>query len=213
MTSIERTAYPRLKRRPSTQELADVCAPTVEDLTFVSHVRSSPRRPSDTALDVTPRTLCRHHEQIRTHLQVKNWGPEARHATIVAVHRAAQVMDHSGGPDQRRHRSTRPSTLRATGVQHPRCSGDPGPCSHAPAFVYGCPRAIVRAAAAGARRPAGERSARAECLQRAEASAQTAVPVPDRVVGADNLSVLDNFARRVLDALVPCCSHVPESHY
>ena len=32
MTSIERTAYPRLKRRPSTQELADVYTPTVEDL-------------------------------------------------------------------------------------------------------------------------------------------------------------------------------------
>src|SRR4030081_1788260 len=41
-----------------------------------------------------PRTLYRHHEQIRTHLQVKTWGAEARHATILAVHHAAQVMDH-----------------------------------------------------------------------------------------------------------------------
>jgi len=131
MTSIERTAYPRLKRRPSAQELADVYTPTVEDLAFiratargpsstltlavllkvfqrlghlprlqdvpfavVTHVRSSLRLPSDTALDVTPRTLYRHHEQIRTHLQVKSWGAEARRATIVAVHQAAQVMDH-----------------------------------------------------------------------------------------------------------------------
>src|SRR5216683_6751911 len=131
MTSIERTAYPRLKRRPSAQELADVYTPTVEDLIFiratargasstltlavllkvfqrlghlprlqdvpfaiVSHVRSSLRLPSDTALDVTPRTLYRHHEQIRTHLQVKSWGAEARHATILTVHQAAQVMDH-----------------------------------------------------------------------------------------------------------------------
>ena len=131
VTAIERTAYPRLKRRPSTQELADVYTPTVEDLAFirttargpsptltlavllkvfqrlghfprlqdvpfaiVTHVRSSLRLPSDTALDVTPRTLYRHHEQIRTHLQVKGWGAEARHATIVAVHRAAQVMNH-----------------------------------------------------------------------------------------------------------------------
>jgi len=131
MTSIERTAYPRLKRRPSAQELADVYTPTVEDLAFiratargpsstltltvllkvfqrlghpprlqnvpfavVTHVRSSLRLPSDTALDVTPRTLYRHHEQIRTHLRVKSWGAEARHATILAVHRAAQVMDH-----------------------------------------------------------------------------------------------------------------------
>jgi TnpA family transposase len=131
MTSIERTAYPRLKRRPSSQELADVYTPTVEDLAFirstargasstltlavllkvfqrlghvprlqdvpfgiVAHVRSSLRLQSDTALDVTPRTLYRHHEQIRTQLQVKSWGAEARRATIVAVHQAAQVMDH-----------------------------------------------------------------------------------------------------------------------
>jgi hypothetical protein len=68
----------------------------LQDLPFaiVTHVRSSLRLPSDTALDVTPRTLYRHHEQIRTHLQVKTWGHEARHATILAVHQAAQVMDH-----------------------------------------------------------------------------------------------------------------------
>ncbi|MBV9547425.1 MAG: DUF4158 domain-containing protein [Chloroflexi bacterium] len=104
MTSIERTAYPRLKRLPSAQELADVYTPTTEDLAFiratargpsptltlavllkvfqrlgympclqgvpfaiVAHVRASLRLPADTALDVTPRTLYRHHEQIRTH--------------------------------------------------------------------------------------------------------------------------------------------------
>jgi hypothetical protein len=55
---------------------------------------TSLRLPAATALDVTPRTLYRHHEQIRAHLQVRSWGPEARRATIVAVHQAAQVMDH-----------------------------------------------------------------------------------------------------------------------
>ena len=131
VTAIERTAYPRLKRRPSAQELADVYTPTPEDLAFiratargpsssltltvllkvfqrlghlprlqdvpfaiVAHVRSSLGLPAETALDVTPRTLYRHHEQVRTHLQVRNWGPAARRATIVAVHQAAQVMDH-----------------------------------------------------------------------------------------------------------------------
>jgi Tn3 transposase DDE domain/Domain of unknown function (DUF4158) len=131
VTSIERTAHPRLKRRPSAQELADVYTPTTEDLAFiratargpsptltlavllkvfqrlghmprlqdvpfaiVAHVRASLRLPAETALDVTPRTLYRHHEQVRTHLQVRSWGPEARHATIMAVHQAAQVMDH-----------------------------------------------------------------------------------------------------------------------
>jgi hypothetical protein len=131
---IERTAYPRLKRRPSIQELADVYTPAVEDLAFirttargpssnltlavllkvfqrlghlprlqdvpiaiVSHVRSSLRLSSETTLDVTPRTLYRHHEQIRTHLRVKSWGHEARHATVVAVQQAAQVMDCARG--------------------------------------------------------------------------------------------------------------------
>jgi hypothetical protein len=45
MTSIERTAYPRLKRRPSTQELADVYTPTVEDLAFI---HATARGPSST---------------------------------------------------------------------------------------------------------------------------------------------------------------------
>src|SRR6266542_5047360 len=129
MTSIERTAYPRLKRRPSAQELADVYTPMGEDLAFiratargpsstltlavllkvfqrlghqprlqdvpfaiVTHVRSSLRLPSETALDVTPRTLYRHHQQNGTHLQVRTGGSEARHATIVAVHQAAQAV-------------------------------------------------------------------------------------------------------------------------
>ena len=43
MTSIERAAYPRLKRRPFTQELADVYTPTVEDLAFI---RATARGPS-----------------------------------------------------------------------------------------------------------------------------------------------------------------------
>src|SRR6266571_995115 len=45
MTSIERTAYPRLKRRPSARELADVYTPTVEDLAFI---RATARGPSST---------------------------------------------------------------------------------------------------------------------------------------------------------------------
>jgi len=45
MTSIERTAYPRLKRRPSAQELSDVYTPTVEDLAFI---RVTARGPSPT---------------------------------------------------------------------------------------------------------------------------------------------------------------------
>src|SRR4030088_2994594 len=45
MTSIERTAYPRLKRRPSAQELADVYTPMVEDLGFI---RATARGPSST---------------------------------------------------------------------------------------------------------------------------------------------------------------------
>lgn len=71
--------------------------PHLQDVPFaiVAHVRASLPLPAQTALDVTPRTLYRHHEQIRAHLRVRSWGPEARHATIVAVHQAAQVMDHS----------------------------------------------------------------------------------------------------------------------
>src|SRR5260370_31955308 len=45
MTSIERTASPRLKRRPSSQELAEVYTPTVEDLAFI---RATARGPSST---------------------------------------------------------------------------------------------------------------------------------------------------------------------
>lgn len=70
--------------------------PRLQDVPFaiVALVRSSLRLPAETALDVTPRTPYRHHEQIRTHLQVRSWGSEARRATIVAVHQAAPVMDH-----------------------------------------------------------------------------------------------------------------------
>jgi hypothetical protein len=45
VTSIGRTAYPRLKRRPSTQELADVYTPTAEGLAFI---RATGREPSST---------------------------------------------------------------------------------------------------------------------------------------------------------------------
>ena len=35
MASIERTAYPRFKHRPSAQELTDVDTPTAEELAFI----------------------------------------------------------------------------------------------------------------------------------------------------------------------------------
>jgi hypothetical protein len=131
VTALERTAYPRLKRRPSGKELAEVYRPTAEDLVFVremargasptltlmvllksferlgymprlqdlpfaviGHIRSSLRLPSHTPLDVTPRTLYRQHQAIREHLQVRGWGPEARHVAVHAAHSAAQVMNH-----------------------------------------------------------------------------------------------------------------------
>ena len=34
MASIERTAYPRFKRRPSAQELTEVYTPSAEELVF-----------------------------------------------------------------------------------------------------------------------------------------------------------------------------------
>ncbi|MBV9896502.1 MAG: DUF4158 domain-containing protein, partial [Chloroflexi bacterium] len=131
MTALERTAYPRFKRRPTANELAEVYTPTAEDLAFVrgiargpaptltamvllksfqrlghmprlqdvpfaiiGHIRSCLRLPSDTSLEVTPRTLYRHHQSIRDYLQVRGWGREARHVAVEAAHRAAQVMNH-----------------------------------------------------------------------------------------------------------------------
>jgi TnpA family transposase len=131
VTALERTAYPRFKRRPTAKELAEVYTPTVEDLAFVrgiargptptltamvllksfqrlgymprlqdvpfaiiGHVRSCLRLPSDTSLDVTPRTLYRHHQSIRDYLQVRGWGRVARHVAVEAAYRAAQVMNH-----------------------------------------------------------------------------------------------------------------------
>ena len=45
VASIERTAYPRFKRRPSAQELTDVYTPTAEELAFI---RAHSRGPSQT---------------------------------------------------------------------------------------------------------------------------------------------------------------------
>ena len=61
--------------------------PPLKDVPFavVSDVRSSLRLPSDTALDVTPRTLYRHHKHIRSASSVKELGAEARQSTILAV--------------------------------------------------------------------------------------------------------------------------------
>ena len=45
MASIERTAYPRFKRRPSAQELTEVYTPSSEELVFI---RAHARGPSPT---------------------------------------------------------------------------------------------------------------------------------------------------------------------
>jgi hypothetical protein len=61
--------------------------PRLQDVPFaiIGHVRSCLRLPSDTALDVTPRTLYRHHQSIRDYLQVRGWGREARHVAVGAA--------------------------------------------------------------------------------------------------------------------------------
>ena len=70
--------------------------PRLQDVPFaiIGHIRSCLRLPSDTSLDVTPRTLYRHHQSIRDYLQVRGWGREARHVAVEAAYRAAQVMNH-----------------------------------------------------------------------------------------------------------------------
>jgi Domain of unknown function (DUF4158) len=70
--------------------------PRLQDVPFavVAHIRSCLRLPPNTALDVGARTLYRHHAAIRDFLQVRPWGPEARHVAISAVHAAAAVQDH-----------------------------------------------------------------------------------------------------------------------
>src|SRR5215471_10344031 len=40
--ALERTAYPRFKRRPTTKELAEIYTPTVEDLAFVRGIARGP---------------------------------------------------------------------------------------------------------------------------------------------------------------------------
>ena len=45
MASIERTAYPRFKRRPTAQELTDVYTPTSEEVAFS---RATARGPTPT---------------------------------------------------------------------------------------------------------------------------------------------------------------------
>jgi hypothetical protein len=38
VTALERTAYPRFKRRPTAKELAEVYTPTTKDLAFVRSI-------------------------------------------------------------------------------------------------------------------------------------------------------------------------------
>jgi hypothetical protein len=42
VTALERTAYPRFKRRPTAKELAEVYTPTAEDLGFVRGIARGP---------------------------------------------------------------------------------------------------------------------------------------------------------------------------
>jgi hypothetical protein len=157
VTALERTAYPRFKRRPSAKELAEVYTPTAEDLAFVrgiargaaptltamvlltsfkrlgymprlqdvpfaiiGHVRACLRLPSETSLEVTPRTLYRHHQSIRDYLQVRGWDREARHDAVEAAYRAAQVMNHPADlinvaiEELVRQRSNCPRSVRST---------------------------------------------------------------------------------------------------
>src|SRR5439155_10110677 len=69
--------------------------PRLQDVPFaiIGHIRSCLRLPSDTSLDVTPRTLYRHHQSIRDYLHVRGWGREARHVAVEAAYGAAQVMN------------------------------------------------------------------------------------------------------------------------
>ncbi len=129
----------------------------------------------NTALEVTPRTLYRHHEQIRAHLQVKAWGAEARHTTIMTVHQVAQVMDHPADlinvaiEDLVRQRFELPafSTLDAL-------------TTHVRAVVH---RRLFATVLERLSEPQCleldallERSARTDPFQRAETSAQTPIP-------------------------------------
>jgi TnpA family transposase len=69
--------------------------PRLQDVPFpvLAHIRSCLRLSPDTTLEVTPRTLYKHHQAIREFLQVTAWGSEARHVAIAAVHQAAQAKD------------------------------------------------------------------------------------------------------------------------
>ena len=72
-------------------------APRLTDVPVViaAHLRAHLRLPVDTPLGYdSPRTMYRHHQAVRADLGVVAYGPEARHCAIVAVHAAAQTMDH-----------------------------------------------------------------------------------------------------------------------
>jgi len=61
----------------------------------VQHIRACLHLPPDVAPGYdSPRTLYRHHQAIRQYLGVSADGRAARHAAVVAVHQAAQVMDN-----------------------------------------------------------------------------------------------------------------------
>lgn len=70
--------------------------PQLEDVpsAVVTHIRCCLRLTFEVTIDVTPRTLYRHHQAVRDHLRVEPWGPKARHVATAAMHRAAQVMDN-----------------------------------------------------------------------------------------------------------------------
>jgi hypothetical protein len=79
-------AFRRLGYFPSLAEVPVV---------IVGHLRGSLGLPTEIrpGYDET-RTLYRHHQAIRTFLEVRPYGPAGRHVAAAAVHQAATVKDH-----------------------------------------------------------------------------------------------------------------------
>lgn len=58
-------------------------------LALIQHLRAALGQPADLAPEVTPWTLYRYHQAIRTHLQVTPYDRQARHLAARAVYEAA----------------------------------------------------------------------------------------------------------------------------
>ena len=98
VTATARVAGPRLTLMvvlTCFQRLGYVPRLTDVPVVIAAHRRTHLRLPADTPLGYdSPRTMYRHHQAVRAYLGVTAYGPEARHCTVVAVHGAAQTMDH-----------------------------------------------------------------------------------------------------------------------